>query len=169
MLITISMGAGVGGISLLSTVVAIPIAVGLEAGALITGFGSLIGKHIVKKSTTKVEKHQKIKVLASSKLDRIITHVSKALMDNDISDNEFKLIMEELNKYKKMKEEIKVNYNKKLKKEEENSLIKRGKKLGSPFGSLSKTIGEYIPKIKIPKIKIPNFRFRCIECEIIEN
>ena len=44
------------------------------------------------------------------------------MMDNYISDDEFKLIMEELNKYKAMKEEIRSNTKKNLKTEEEESL-----------------------------------------------
>ena len=47
-------------------------------------------------------------------------------MDNYVSDDEFKLIMEELNKYKAMKEEIRSN-TKKIKEEEEASLIERGR------------------------------------------
>ena len=49
------------------------------------------------------------------------------MMDNHISDDEFKLIMEELNKYKAIKEEIRSNTKKKLKTEEEESLIERGR------------------------------------------
>ena len=44
-------------------------------------------------------------------------------MDNYVSDDEFKLIMEELNKYKAKKEEIRSNTKKKIKEEEEASLI----------------------------------------------
>ena len=47
-------------------------------------------------------------------------------MDDHISDEEFKLIMEELNKYKAMKEEIRNNTKKRIK-EEEASLIERGR------------------------------------------
>ena len=36
-------------------------------------------------------------------------------MDNYVSDDEFKLVMEELNKYKAMKEEIRRNTKKKIK------------------------------------------------------
>ena len=64
-------------------------------------------------------------MLASAKLDTIASHISKALMDNYVSDDEFKLIMEELNKYKAMKEEIRSNLKKKLKEEEEASLIEK--------------------------------------------
>ena len=66
-------------------------------------------------------------MLAKAKLDTISTHISEALMDNKISDYEFKLIMEELNKYKAMKEEIRSNTKKKIKEEEEQSLIERGR------------------------------------------
>ena len=67
-------------------------------------------------------------MLASSKLDTVASHISKALMDDHISDEEFKLIMEELNKYKAMKEEIRNNTKKRLKEEEEEaSLIERGR------------------------------------------
>ena len=69
----------------------------------------------------------KIKKLASAKLDTIASHISKALTDDFISDEEFKLIMEELNKYKAMKEEIRSNAKKKLKEEEKESLIERGR------------------------------------------
>ena len=66
-------------------------------------------------------------MLASAKLDTIASHISKALMDNYVSDEEFKLVMEELNTYKAMKEEIRSNTKKKIKEEEEASLIERGR------------------------------------------
>ena len=64
---------------------------------------------------------------ASAKLDTIASHISKAMMDNYISDEEFKLIMEELNKYKTMKEEIRNNTKKRIKTEEEESLLEKGR------------------------------------------
>ena len=48
-------------------------------------------------------------------------------MDDYISDEEFKLIMSEMDKYKAMKEEIRNNTKKKLKTEEEESLIEKGR------------------------------------------
>ena len=76
---------------------------------------------------TKAEKHLKIKTLASAKLDTIASYISKAMMDDYISDEEFKLIIGEMDKYKAMKEEIRSNTKKKLKTEEEESLIERGR------------------------------------------
>ena len=118
---------GVGAV-LLSTGVGAPFAVGLGIGGVATGAISLIGNIVVKKTTIKAEKHLKIKTLAAAKLDTIASYISKAMMDNYISDEEFKLIMDEQKKYKAMKEEIKNNTKKKLKtEEEEESLIERGR------------------------------------------
>ena len=115
------------GAVLLSTGVGAPIALGLGISGAATGAIFIIGNIVGRKTTTKAEKHLKIKILASSKLNTIASHISKAMMDNYISDDEFKLIMEELNKYKAMKEEIRNNTKKKLKAEEEESLIERGR------------------------------------------
>ena len=126
-LIIVTIGVEGTGTVLLSTGVGAPFAVALGISGLVTGFISLIGNIFSKKTTTKAEKHLKIKTLAMAKLDTIASHISKALMDDFISDEEFKLIMEEMNKYKEMKEEIRSNINKKLKSEEEKSLIEKGR------------------------------------------
>ena len=115
------------GAVVLATGVGAPIGLALGISGAVTGAISLIGNILSKKSTTKAEKHLKIKTLASAKLDTIASHISKALMDDYISDEEFKLIMEEINKYKAMKEEIRSNTKKKLKTEEEESLIEKGR------------------------------------------
>ena len=52
-LITITIGAGAGGISLLSTIVAAPAVIAVEGVALFTRLLSIIGKYSVKKSTSK--------------------------------------------------------------------------------------------------------------------
>ena len=44
---------------------------------------------LVRKPLLKQKKHLKIKMLASAKLDTIKTHVSKALVDDHISNDEF--------------------------------------------------------------------------------
>ena len=126
-LITVTIGAEGAGAVLLATGVGSPFALILSITGVVTGAVSLIGNFFNKKATTKAEKHLKIKTLAASKLDTIVTHVSKAMMDNFISDEEFKLIMEEMDKYKAMKEEIRSKTKKKLKTEEEESLIERGR------------------------------------------
>ena len=126
-LIVITIGAEGAGAVLLSTGVGVPFALALGISGVVTGAISLIGNIFSKKATTNAEKHLKIKTLAMAKLDTIASHISKAMMDDFISDEEFKLIMDEMNKYKVMKEEVRNNTKKILKTEEEESLIERGR------------------------------------------
>ena len=126
-LIVVTIGAEGTGAVLLSTGVGAPFALALGISGVITGAISLIGNIFSKKATTKAEKHLKIKTLAMAKLDTIASHISKAMMDDFISDEEFKLIMEEMEKYKALKEEVRNNTKKKLKTEEEESLIEKGR------------------------------------------
>ena len=126
-LIVITIGAEGTGAVLLSTGVGAPFALALGISGVVTGAISLIGNIFSKKATAKAEKHLKIKTLAMAKLDTIASHVSKAMMDDFISDEEFKLIMDEMNKYKALKEEVRNNTKKKLKTEEEESLIEKGR------------------------------------------
>ena len=112
---------------LLATGVGAPFALALGISGAITGGISLIGNIFSKKATTKAEKHLKIRTLAAAKLDTITTHVSKALIDDFINNEEFNLIMEEMNKYKALKEEVRSNTKKKLKTEEEENLIEKGR------------------------------------------
>ena len=126
-LITITIGAeGVGAI-LFATGAGAPFALALGISGAATGLISLIGNIFSKKATTKAEKHLKIKTLATAKLDTIASHVSKAMMDDFVSPDEFNLVMEEMNKYKTLKEEVRTNTKKKLKTEEEESLIEKGR------------------------------------------
>ena len=126
-LIVVTIGVEGAGAVLLSTGVGSPFDLALGISGVVTGAISLIGNIFSKKATTKAEKHLKIKTLAMAKLDTIASHVSKAMMDDFISDEEFKLIMEEIEKYKALKEEIRNNTKKKLKTEEEESLIEKGR------------------------------------------
>ena len=113
--------------ALVSTGVGASVGLALGVTGAVTGGISLIGNFFSKKARTKAEKHLQIKTLATSKLDTIASHISKALTDNFISNEEFNLIMDELNKYKALKEDVRNNTKKKLKKEEEESLIEKGR------------------------------------------
>ena len=124
---TIILGTGGTGGALLLTGVGAPFAAALAIGGVVLGGITLIGNFYSRKATTKGEKHLKISERAISKLDTIASHVSKALMDDFVSNEEFNLILEEMNKYKVMKEEIRNNSKKKLKNEEKESLIEKGR------------------------------------------
>ena len=143
-LITVTVCVGGAGAVLLATGAGAPLGVALEVSGAATGLISLLGNIFNKKATTKAEKHLKISQTAITKLDTIGSHVSKALMDDFVSPEEFNLILEEMNKYKALKEEIRSNNKKKLKKEEEESLIEKGRQEArASFRKLVETNNKY--------------------------
>ena len=103
-LITASVGLEVAGIALLNTVVAVPLAIVTEGAGLAVGLLTIISTAVNKKLTLKVEKHEKIKILAGAKLNTINDHTAKALNDEKISDEEYSLILSENAKFEQMKE-----------------------------------------------------------------
>ena len=77
-------------------------AIGLKICAITAGIKKY--KSIIKK---KKKKHDKIVLLAKSKLNSIEVLISKALIDSVISHDEFVLINNVLKQYNEMKEETK--------------------------------------------------------------
>ena len=122
-----TLGIGGTGGALMLTGAGVPIGAPLAISGAVIGGITIIGKFCSRKATFKAIKHKEIRAFAVSKLNTVATHISKALMDDFISPEEFNLILEELNKYKALKEEIRSNTKKKLKKEEEESLINKGR------------------------------------------
>ena len=59
-----------------------------------------------KKLDSKIKKHQEIVTLAIAKRDTVDRLLSKAITDNIISDNEFKLIMDEFSQYNVLKDSV---------------------------------------------------------------
>ena len=124
---SVVMAAGGTGGALLITGVGVPISAALAIGGVVIGGVTIIGNFYSRKARTKGEKHSKISERAITKLDTIASHISKSLMDDFVSNEEFNLILEEVNKYKVLKEEIRNNTKKKLKNDEKESLIEKGR------------------------------------------
>ncbi|KAH3690891.1 hypothetical protein DPMN_193077 [Dreissena polymorpha] len=97
---------GATGIGVLSTIIAAPVAIAMEGAALGLGLLSIVGGQTNKKLSMTTEKHEKIKTLADAKLNTISDLISKALADDQISDEEYSLILSELDKFNQTKEEI---------------------------------------------------------------
>ena len=79
------------------------------ASASLTLFFSLttgIVKKLLNITRNKKKKHDKILMLAKSKLNSIETLISQALIDMDISHEEFVTILNEKDKYEKMKDNL---------------------------------------------------------------
>ena len=88
-LISVSILMGIGGVGILSTIVAAPIAITLEATGVICCILGIGGTFIKKKLEKKAEKHHNIKLLCDSKINSIYDIVSKALEDGSFNDEQF--------------------------------------------------------------------------------
>jgi hypothetical protein len=126
-LVVCSMGLGAAGIGVLSTIIAAPAVIAMEGAALFTGFLSIIGSQTNKKLMMKAEKHEKIKTLADAKLNTISDLISKALTDDQISDEEYSLVLSELGKFNLMKEEIRYKIRVGIDEETKQSFIAKGR------------------------------------------
>ena len=81
------------------------------------------------KTRNKKKKHNKIVMLARSKLNSIENKISKALMDNEISHEDFETIINEENKYRELKESLRM-INIQRRDAEKVNLIEQGEKIG---------------------------------------
>ena len=86
-------------------------------------------KKFLKTIRNKKKKHNKIVMLARSKLNSIENKISKALMDNEISHEDFETIINEEKKYRELKESITMMNSQRSDAEKVN-LIEEGKKIG---------------------------------------
>ena len=93
---TVCVAAGAVGASLLASGVGFVAGLVLEA---VTGVSGLLDVVVSRKCSVKAAKHEAVRVLASSKLNTVHSHISKALEDCEISDEEYKLILDEVEKY----------------------------------------------------------------------
>ena len=118
---TIGLSATSGGVCIISAESVVGASVGI-AGARFTLIFSLrtgIIKKLLSITRNNMKKHDKILMLAKSKLNSIKTLVSQALIDMEISHGEFVATFEEKDKYEKMKE-IETNVSEKLEEKTEN-------------------------------------------------
>ena len=127
-LATAGVGLGASGIGLLSSVAAAPVALILEIAAVACGLTSMAGKVISRRLALKAKKHDEIRVLAEAKLNTLSDHVSKALRDGEVSDDEFRLVLDEMEKYGQMKSTIRSQSQSAAQIDEaaKNELIRRG-------------------------------------------
>ena len=103
--ILIILSATTSGISIISFTSVIGRSVGIVRASftLIFSLSTRIIKKLLKMTRNKKKKHDKILMLAGSKFNSIETLISQALNDLDISHEEFLMILNEKDKYEKMK------------------------------------------------------------------
>ena len=124
-----------GGISItaFASGIDLPVAIALSGTSLILSLATVITQKYFKTFTVKQEKHDSIKLLAQSKLDSIANIISQAMQDGDISPTEFHKVLQEVEKYRKLKADIRNQAKAKIKqitKEQREELLEQGRKEG---------------------------------------
>ena len=106
--ILIVLNATTGGVCIIShaTVVGAPIGIANAGYTIVFVLATGIIKKLLKTTRNKKKKHDKIIMLAKSKLNSIETLVFKVLIDIEISHEECITILKEKDKYEKMKENV---------------------------------------------------------------
>ena len=98
-----AIGLGITGVGLLSTIAAAPAVIEMEAVSIAIALLRVAGNQATEKMSLKIEKHEKIAMLAVSALNTISSLISKALSDDSISDQEYSLILLEIETFTRMK------------------------------------------------------------------
>ena len=113
--------------------VGLPVGVALGGTSLLFSLATVITQKSFKIFIVKQEKHDAIKLLAQSKLDSIANIILQAMQDEDASPAEFHKILQEVEKYRKIKADIRNQGKAKVKeitKEQREELLEQGRKEG---------------------------------------
>ena len=104
----VAFSATTGAVSIISfgSVVGAPVGIANASFTLIFSLTTGIIKKLLSITRNEKKKHDKILILAKSKLDIIETLVSQALIDMEISHEKFNAIIREKQKYERMKENV---------------------------------------------------------------
>ena len=124
-----------GGISVAVFASGVGLAVGiaLSGTSLLLSLATAITRKSFKIFTIKQEKHNTMKLLTQSKLDSIANIISQAMQDGDISPTEFHKVLQEVEKYCKLKADIRNQAKAKVKeitKEQREKILEQGRKEG---------------------------------------
>jgi len=102
----------------------------LEVVTGVAGLFDIAGVVISRRCSAKAAKHEAVRMLAASKLNTVHSQISKALENCEVFDDEYKLILDEVEKYCTMKEKLRHKYapatGSIMDEETKNELIRRG-------------------------------------------
>ena len=128
-LIVLSVTTGSISIASFATVIGAPVGIISASFSLAFSISTGIIKKLLKTTRNKKKKHNKIVMLARSKLNSIESKISEALINNEISHEDFMTILNEEKKYRELKESIRMMNNQRSD-IDKNELIEEGKKIG---------------------------------------
>ena len=112
-LIVLSTTSGGNSIASFPTVVGAPVGMASASFSFAFVITTVIVKKLLKATQKKKKKHSKIVMLARSKLNSIESKTSKALINNEISHEDFKTIINEENNYRELNKNIRMVKNQK--------------------------------------------------------
>ena len=120
-----------GGISIASfaTVIGAPVEMMSASCSLAFSISTGFVKKLLKTIINKKEKHNKIVILAKNKLNSTESKISEALVNNEISHEDFMITINKEKKYRELKESIRMMPSQRID-VEKVSLIEEGKKIG---------------------------------------
>ena len=129
-LIVLSVTSSINSITSFVTVIA-PL-IGIESASFSLSFSILTGivKKLLKTRQNKNKKHNKIVMLARSKLNSIESKIYEALINNEISHEEFMILIKKERNYREIKESIRM-INSQRSDTEKINLIEESKKIGT--------------------------------------
>ena len=87
--------------------IGLPVGIALPETSLLRSFATIITRKSHKTFALKQEKRDAIKLLAQSKLDSIANIILQEMQDEDISSIEFHKVLQEVEKFRKLKADIK--------------------------------------------------------------
>ena len=132
-LIISTMITGVIWIAAFASGVGLPLGLALSGTSLLLSLATVITRKSSKTFTMQQEKHDTIKLLAQSKLDSIADIILQAMQDGDISPIEFDKVLQEVEKFRKLKADIRNQSKAKVKqipKEQRDELLEQERKEG---------------------------------------
>ena len=122
----IFLSVATGSISVIGTVIA-PAEMVSASFSLAFSISAGIIKNLLKTTRNKKKKHNKIVMIVRSKLNSIESKISEALINNEISHEDFMTILNEEKKYRELKESIRM-MNSQRSDVEKINLIEEGQK-----------------------------------------
>ena len=132
-LITSAVVTGGNPIAAFASSVGLSVGIALSGTILLLSLSTAITRKYFKTFTVKQEKHNAIKLVAQSKLDIIANIISQAMQDGYISSIELHKVLQEVEKCRKFKADIRNQAKAKIKqitKEQREKLLEHGRKEG---------------------------------------
>ena len=152
-LITSTMITGGISIAAFASGVGLPVGIALSGTSLLLSLAAAITQKPFKIFTVKQEKHDAIKLLSQSKLDSIDNIILQAMQDGNIFPTVFHKVLQEVEKYRKRKADIRNLTKAKVKditKEQREEILEQGRKEGKEDFLYEKSQILQVPRVSMP-------------------